>query len=98
MKDIEIKYQTCNLCDALHRNINDNFESVSFDILSNGDIRTKFILYELREQEKEYIDDLTTEFEAKQERDCILKPIIEVATNNNMPLRYIVYQKNNKNS
>lgn len=89
--EIEVKYQTCNLCDALHRNINDNFESVSFEILDNGEIQTKIVLVELTEQEEEYIDELIAEFSALQERNCILKPIVDIG--NSPPLQNIVYQK-----
>jgi hypothetical protein len=87
--ETEIKYQACNLCDALHRNINDNFESISFEILDNGDIQTKIVLSELTEQEEEYIDDLIAEFSALQERDCVLEPIVEIGAS--PPLRNIVY-------
>lgn len=97
MTNVEIKYQTCNLCDALHRNINDNFISVSFEILDNGDIQTKFVLSELTEQEEEYIGDLTAEFEAKQESDRVLRPIVKIGLSNNLPLRNLVYQKERVN-
>ena len=89
--EIEVKYQTCALSEALNRNINDNFESVSFEILDNGDIQTKIVLSELTEQEEEYVDDLIAEFSAKQENDCVLKPVIEVG--DSPPLKYLVYQK-----
>ena len=89
--EIEVKYQACNLSDSLHRNINDNFKSVSFEILDNGDRQTKIILSVLTKQEEEYIDDLIAEFSALQERDCVLKPIIH--TGESSPLRNIVYQK-----
>jgi hypothetical protein len=89
--EIEIKYQTCNLCDALLKNINDNFESISFEILSNGDIQTKIVLSVLTEEEEEYIDDLIAEFSALQEKNCILKPIVEIGIS--QPLQNIVYQK-----
>jgi hypothetical protein len=89
--EIEVKYQTCNLCDALHRNINDNFESVSFEILDNGDIQTKVVLLEFSGQEEDYIDDLIAEFSALQERDCVLKPIVEVK--DGLPLKNLVYKK-----
>ena len=89
--EIEVKYQACALNEALIRNINDNFESVSFEIIDNGDIQTKIVLFELTEQEEEYIDDFIAEFTAKQEKDCVLSPIIEVGGSS--PLKYIVYQK-----
>lgn len=89
--DIEIKYQTCNLCDALCRNINNNFESVSFDVIDDKDIQVKIVLSLLTEQEKDYIDDLIAEFSAQQVSDCVLKPIVVVG--NHSPLKYIVYMK-----
>lgn len=91
MMEIEVKYQVCNLCDAICRNINDNFESVSFEIIDNGDIQTKIVLSEFTEQEEEYIDDLIAEFSAQQESDRILSPLIEIG--GSPPLKYIVYQK-----
>lgn len=87
---IEIKYQACNLCDALCRNINDNFESVSFEIIDNGDIQIKIVLSELTEQEEDYIDDLMAEFSAQQENNCVLSPIIEIG--HSPPLKNIVYK------
>lgn len=91
MIEIEVRYQACNLCDAICRNINDNFESVSFELTDNGDIQTKIVLSELTEQEEEYIDDLIAEFSVKQKNDCVLKPIVEIG--NSPPLKNIVYQK-----
>ncbi len=91
MIEVEVRYQTCNLCDAICRNINDNFESVSFEIIDNGGIQTKIVLSELTEQEEEYIDDLIAEFSAKQENDCVLKPIVDIG--NSPPLKNLVYQK-----
>ncbi|MCZ2101156.1 MAG: hypothetical protein LC107_06430 [Chitinophagales bacterium] len=91
MMEIEVKYQAGILCDALHRNINDNFESVSFEILDNGYVQWKVVLTELTEQEEEYIDDISAEFSAPQVNDYILKPIVEIG--NSPPLQNIVYQK-----
>jgi hypothetical protein len=91
MITIEEKYQACKLCDALCRNINDNFKSVSFEILDNGYIQYKVVLMELTEQEQEYIDDLDVEFSAAQERNCVLKPIVEIG--DSPPLKNIVYYK-----
>ncbi|MCG6146459.1 hypothetical protein [Leptospira bandrabouensis] len=88
--EIEVKYQTCNLCDALHNNINDNFESVSFEILINGDIQTKIVLTQFTKQEESYITDLITEFAALQERDNVLEPIVVIAPS--PPLQNVVYQ------
>jgi len=92
MTGMEIKYQACNLCDALHRNINDNFKSVSFEILRSGDIQIKIVLEQLTKAEEDYIEDISAEFSAKQQRDCVLKPVVEVGADI-LPLKYIVYQK-----
>ena len=89
MTELEIKYQTCKLCEALLRNINDNFKSVSFEILDNGDIQTKIILTELGVDEEDYIDDLMCEFTAVQSTDCVLMPIVEVG--DGQPLENLVY-------
>jgi hypothetical protein len=92
MTEVEIKYQTCNLCDALHRNINDNFISVSFEILNGGDIQIKIVLEKMTETENGYIEDISAEFLAKQQRNCVLKPIVEVGVNI-FSLKHTVYQK-----
>lgn len=92
MNNADVKYQTCNICDAMHRNVNGNFKSISFEILDGGDIQLKFVLYEKLIREEEYIDDLMTEFESMQESNCVLMPIIEVG--NGLPLKNIVYQVN----
>ena len=71
MMEIEVKYQVCNLCNALCRNNNDNFKSVSFEIIDNGSIQTKIVLSEFSEQEEEYIDDLIAEFSAPVHHDML---------------------------
>lgn len=91
--DYYIKYQACNLCDSLHRNINDNFKSVSFEVLENGDVQTKIVLRKMTQVEEGFIEDISVEFSSKQQRDCVLKPIIEVGTSI-PPLKNIVYQQN----
>jgi hypothetical protein len=89
MISIEEKYQACNLCDSLCRNINDNFKSVSFEIMNNGDIQIKIILLNEREEEKDNINDFIGEFVALQDRNCVLDPIIQES--NALPLKNIVY-------
>lgn len=91
MISIEEKYQVINMSDALHRNLNDNFISVSLEVLDNGDVQSKFILTVFTEQEEEYIDDAICELSAMQDRNCILKAIVEVG--DGIPLRHIVYQR-----
>lgn len=90
MTVIEVKYQACNLCDALHRNINDNFISVSFEILPSGDIQTKIVLKRMSHEEETYIEDIAFEFSALQLRDCVLPPIVAIGTDS-APLKHIVY-------
>lgn len=89
--EIEVKYQTCLLNEALIRNINDNFESVSFEILDNGFIQTKIVLSEITELEEEYVDDLMAEFSAKQMENCVLRPVVEVGDSS--PLKFLIYLK-----
>lgn len=89
---IEIKYQTCNLCYALLRNINDNFISVSFDFDDNDDILVKVILEKQTEVEDNYINDMSAEFSASQQSDCVKKVQVEVG-NQHSPLENLVYQK-----
>jgi len=89
---IEIKYQTSNLCDALLRNINDNFVSVSFDFVGNSDILVKVILGKRTQVEDDYIDDMSAEFAASQQRDCVRKIQVEVGKHH-APLQNVVYQK-----
>lgn len=88
----EIKYQTCNLCNAMLRNVNDNFISVSFDFDWNNDILVKVILEKRTEIENSYIEDMISEFSASQQSDCVIKPQVEVG-NKHSPLLNIVYQQ-----
>ena len=92
IKQNEIKYQACNLCESLLGNVNDNFVSVSFDFLRDGDIQVKIILEKRTEVEDVYIVDLIAEFASMQDQDCIRPPEIEVGLNE-LPLRNLVYQK-----
>jgi len=91
---IEIKYQTSNLCDALLRNINDNFVSVSFDFVGNNDVLVKVILAKRTEVEDSYIDDMSAEFAASQLRDCVRKVQVEVGKHH-LPLQNLIYQRAN---
>jgi len=92
MIEIEVKYQACLLSNSLCRNINDNFNSISFEIYKSGDIRVKIILEEKTEVEDEYIYDMIAEFEASQQTDCVKTVEIEVGINN-LPLKHLVYRK-----
>ena len=76
----EIKFQTCNIGDAMLRNINNNFLSISFN-LENGDVQVKIIMEEKTIIEENYIDDFVTELAALQNSNCIKKPIIELGNN-----------------
>lgn len=90
MIDIKLKYQAGLLCGALHRNINDNFITVSFSMVDNQ-INIKIVLEELTEKEEDYIDDLMAEFSVHQDRDCVFNPIIEVG--DGQPLENVVYKR-----
>jgi hypothetical protein len=87
-----IKYQACNICNALLRNINDNFISVSFDFVKDGEILVKIVLEKRTKVEDAYIDDIITEFAALQKSNCVKAPQIETE-NHHMPLQNLVYQK-----
>lgn len=89
--NFNVKIQAGNLCDALHRNINDNFRSVSFDIDDNGSVQVRIILSQRSEVEEEYIEDIMVEFVALQQTDCVTEPDIQVS-DDELPLKYIVYQ------
>lgn len=67
MNNQTINILKCDICDALARNINDNFISVSFIFSENEkSVYIRFILKELTEKEEEYIDDCSAEIEASQ--------------------------------
>ena len=89
--DYEVKYQACNLSDALHRNVNDNFESVSFRLLNDGHIDLRIVLKSRTYTEDEYIEDITVEFSALQSTNCVNRAEILVGKNN-YPLENIVYK------
>lgn len=92
--DYRIKYQACCLTDALHRNINDNFENISFDIEVNGDIQVKIILNNLTEVEKEYINDISVEFSSFQSEDIVRQFIITTKDGMDIkPLKNVIYKK-----
>jgi len=90
--DYKTKYQACNLSDALHRNINDNFNSVSFRI-ENDEILIKIILNKRTKVEDEYIEDITAEFEALQEGNILSDVIVTTIDQDNNLLDIIVYQE-----
>lgn len=87
-----IEYQTCNLCQAMLRNINDNFLSVSFDLIGDGDIVVRIVLAQRSDVEEGYIDDIMAEFASLQDSNCIRPPQLQVGLDK-LPLRYLVYRK-----
>jgi len=91
-----IKYQACNICNALLRNINDNFKSVSFDFIKGKDIQIKIILEKRTEIEDGYIEDMITEFTSLQESNCVPLPIVEIG-DHHWPLQNLVYNHNEVN-
>lgn len=88
----EIKYQFCNLSNALHRNINDNFNSISFEIDTTGEIQVKIVLLNQTPVELDYIDDLMCEFSALQESDIVKMAIVTVDSNS-LPLENVVFAR-----
>lgn len=95
MKELhsQIKLQTCNLCDAMHRNITDNFVSVSFKIENNGEIKVKIVLKTITTIEEEYIDDLITEFESMQEYNNVKEVIVTEDKEDSVLLENVVYRQ-----
>jgi hypothetical protein len=93
-RSFQIKLQACNLCDAMHRNINDNFQSVSFRIESNDEISVKIVLSNMTDEEEEYIDDIISEFESRQENNNV-KKVVLTKDKASLPYENIVYQKDN---
>ncbi len=91
--DYYIKSQAGNLCAALHRNINDNFVSVSFAVTDSGDVSIKIILLELTETEKEYIEDIDGEFSAVQWEDPFVDICVEIYGDDSQPLENLVYRR-----
>jgi hypothetical protein len=87
-----IEYQTCNLCQAMLRNINDNFLCVSFDLIGDRDIVVRIALAQRTEIEEQYVDDMMAEFSSLQESNCVKPPEIQVGQGK-LPLRYLVYRK-----
>lgn len=87
-----IEIQICNLASSLIRNINNNFINISFDVLDNECIQVKIILGNLTNTEKKYIDDISAEFEATQEKNIVEK--FEITTEkDSIPRKYVVYNK-----
>lgn len=92
MNDFFIKEQIAELCDSTVRNINDNFRNISLDIDDEGNLKIKIILDIITEKEYEYIDDISAEFEAVQEKRIVKE--VEVTTDSNSkPLSYLIYSR-----
>jgi len=88
----EIKIKTSELCQAMVRNINDNFLSVSFAILLKKQIKIKIILLIQSNVEVELIYDLTAEFVALQTGYKIYPPIVS-SFENDLPLECIIFSR-----
>jgi len=94
-KEYEIKAQVCELADALCRNINDNFKSVSLEVYDNKKVLVRIILSKKTEVEMEYIEDLEFEFETQFENNARYNDLIDievVLVGEKPPLPHIVYQ------
>ncbi|ACE05830.1 hypothetical protein Aasi_0414 [Candidatus Amoebophilus asiaticus 5a2] len=94
-KEYEVKAQVCELSDALHRNINDNFKSVSLEIYEDRKVLVRIILSKRTQAEEEYIEDLGCEFEMQFEQTSRYNDLIDievVLVGEKPPLPHIVYQ------
>ena len=91
MTEFDIKLQSCMLCDALVRNINNNFFNISFGIREDKMIIVKFILTMISAIEEDLIDDIIAEYSATQDTNCVLSPVIVKLGENILPLDNIVY-------
>lgn len=87
----EVKFQCINLRDALIRNLNDNFITVSFEIVDGGDVQTKFTLSAITETEMEYIEDIMAEFSLRQFKNTVLPP--KIVLNSYSALENVVFSK-----
>jgi len=92
-KSYTLKFHAGIICDALHRNIDDTFESVSFEIHSNGLVQVKIILDMLNEEYQELIDDISAETVAQALSNNILSFIVSQTAQNESPLENIVYRR-----
>jgi hypothetical protein len=88
----KVEYQTCNLSQAMIRNINDHFISVSFDFLKGGDINVRIILRQLTKNEENYIEDIMAEFSSSQKSNCVRSPEVLVGEDM-LPLKNLVYKQ-----
>jgi hypothetical protein len=91
VKDDYIKYQTSALADSLIGSIGINFQSISFNIIENGFIQVLIVLKYQSNIDDELIEDIMCEFCARQENDCVLKPIIKIGNSFN-PFPYLVFK------
>lgn len=91
-EDYEVRYQASILVDALHRNINNNFASISFEIMDNGDIILLILLINKTCVEEEYIEDIIAEFEGLQLTHNVEK--VEILIEGSIePLKNVVYRR-----
>lgn len=93
IKDYEIKLQASNLCDSLHRNIDDAFYSISFDFDKNNYIQVKIIMNGFIQKYKEEIEDISVEFSSLQKNDIVKPFIIVLKKENDTSLQHVVYRQ-----
>jgi len=89
--DCNVKLIYSELCRAMQRNVSNNFQNISFDIINNGDIQVKIMLYSRSDDDYELIDDLIAEFSSTRESNDVLKPFVSINSAES-PLRYLIYQ------
>lgn len=92
--DNEINLQKSNLINALQRNINHNFSSVSFDFTKDGIIQIKVILNNKTDIELDLINDISAEFTAVQNKDNVDDFLIVIEEEDSFPLKFLIYKSN----
>jgi hypothetical protein len=86
----DVKLVFCSLCQAMLRNINNNFKSVSFDIF-NGNVKVKVVLFQIDDDDESLIKDMMAELSSMSETNNILTAQIETDAGQDY-CRYLLYR------
>ena len=95
MIEVEIKFVYVAICDSLIRNLNDNFEMISFDFDKSGRVTLKINLFEKSSdnRELELIKDFDAELNVALHIENVGDTIVTIG--DSVPLKYIAYQAYN---
>ncbi len=88
--EIEMMFHACNVCQALVRNISNNFLSVSFALTRSKLIDLKISLESATLTDYNLIEDFVAELSALYEYDCVGNVLI-VEGSEHLPLSNLVY-------